>query len=100
MRAVNGLKIENMSAEKKQNYRKAKNLAQLSPQELVQHLKYELATRELSIRSMCLETGLNYTYVIAILNQNRPTKAVNFDTLATIASYLGYHLSFAMIATE
>lgn len=89
-----------MSAEKKQNYKRAKNTSQISPQELVQHLKYELATRNLSIRGMCLETGLNYTYVIAILNQNRPTKAVNFDTLATIASYVGYQLAFSLNATK
>lgn len=91
--------MRNMSAEKKQNYKQAKNLARITPQDLVMHLKYELAQRDLSIRAMCLETGLNYTYVIAILNQNRPTKAVNFDTLATIASYLGYQLSFSLIAT-
>lgn len=85
-----------MAAEMKQNFKKAKDLSKMTPEELLLHFKYELATRDISIRQMCSDLGLNYNYMINLTNGNLPAKGMNFERLTMIADYLGYTLHFAM----
>lgn len=85
-----------MSAEMKQNFKKAKNLASMQPEELLQHIKYELFHREISIRQMCKDCGLGYNYIINLMNGNVPISGTSFERLALMAEYLGFQLSYSL----
>lgn len=85
-----------MSAEIKKNYRKAKDITQLTIDALIQHLKYEIVAQGKSINQLCEATDLDYKYTIKLLNRSLPVDKVGYSRLLKIAGFLGYELHYCL----